>query len=64
MQKGKERYSKEKFAGYYSQNKEAIKKVKKLIQEFVKRRKGKIIEYQRKRYQQQIQYRKKASQNK
>ena len=64
MQKGKERYSKEKVAGYYSQNKEAIKKVKKLIQEFVKRRKGKIIEYQRKRYQQQIQYRKKASQNK
>ena len=39
LQKVKERYSKEKAAEYYSKNKEAIKKVKKLIQKLVKRRK-------------------------
>ena len=39
LQKVKERYSKEKSAEYYSKNKEAIKKVKKLIQKLVKRRK-------------------------
>ena len=40
LQKAKERYSKEKAAEYYSQNKEAIKeKSKKLIQKSVKRRK-------------------------
>ena len=38
LQKAKERYSKEKAAEYYSQNKEAIK-VKKLIQKLVRRRK-------------------------
>ena len=39
LQKAKERYSKEKAAEYYLQNKEALKEVKKLIQKFVKRRK-------------------------
>ena len=40
LQKAKERYSKEKAAEYYLQNKEAInEKPKKLIQEFVKWRK-------------------------
>ena len=39
LQKAKERYSKEKAAEYYLQNKEAIKKVRKLIQTLVKRRK-------------------------
>ena len=39
LQKAKEKYSKEKAAEYYLQNKEAIKKVRKLIQTLVKRRK-------------------------
>ena len=39
LQKAKERYSKEKAAEYYLQNKEAIKKVRELIQTLVKRRK-------------------------
>ena len=64
FQKAKERYSKEKAAKYYLENKEAIKKVKELIQKLVKRKKDKIKEYQRKRYQQLIQYKKEALQNK
>ena len=39
FQKVKERYSKEKAAEYYLQNKEAIKKIRELIQTLVKRRK-------------------------
>ena len=39
LQKGKERFSKEKAAEYYLGNKEAIKKVKGSIQKFFKRRK-------------------------
>ena len=39
LQKAKERYSKEKAAEYYLQNKEAIKKVKESIQKLIKRRK-------------------------
>ena len=39
LQKAKERYSKEKAAEYYLQNKEVIKKVKESIQKLVKRRK-------------------------
>ena len=39
FQKAKERYSKEKAANYYLENKEAIKKVKELIQKLVKRKK-------------------------
>ena len=58
LQKATERYSKEKAAEHYSQNKEAVKeksenRYKKLPQE-----KGKIKEYQRKRSQQLIQYKK------
>ena len=37
--KSKKKYSKEKATQYYSQNKEAIKKVKELMQKLVKRRK-------------------------
>ena len=39
LQKAKDRYSKEKAAEYYLQNKEVIKKVKESIQKLVKRRK-------------------------
>ena len=39
LQKAKERYFKEKAAQYYSENKEATKKVKESIQKLVKRRK-------------------------
>ena len=64
LQKAKEKYSKEKAAEYYSQNKEAIKKVKRALGKFVTEEKDKIKEYQRKRYQQLIQYKKEALQNK
>ena len=39
LQKAKEKYSKGKAAEYYSQNKEAIKKVKRVLEKFVTRRK-------------------------
>ena len=64
LQKAKEIFSKEKAIEYYLQNKEAIKKVKELIQKPVKRRIREIKEYQRKRYLQLIQYKKEALQNK
>ena len=64
LQKAKEKYSKGKAAEYYSQNKEAIKKVKRALEKFVTEEKDKIKEYQRKRYQQLIQYKKEALQNK
>ena len=50
LQKAKEKYSKEKTAEYYAQNKEAIKE--------------KIKEYQRKIYQELVQYKKEALKNK
>ena len=65
LQKAKERYSKEKAAEYYLQNKEAIKeKSKNRYKSLSKEEKDKTKEYQRKRYQQLIQYKKKALQNK
>ena len=64
LQKAKEIFSKEKAIEYYLQNKEAIKKVKELIQKPVKRRIREIKVYQRKRYLQLIQYKKEALQNK
>ena len=64
LQKAKEKYSKEKAAEYYSQNKEAIKKVKRALEKFVTEEKDKIKEYQRKRYQQLIQCKKEGLQNK
>ena len=61
LQKAKERYSKEKAAEYYSQNKEAIKeKWKNWYKNLSKEEKDKIKEYQRKRYH----YKKEALQNK
>ena len=65
LQKAKQRYSKEKAAEYYLQNKEAIKeKSKNWYKNLSKEEKDKIKEYQRKRYQQLIQYKKEALQNK
>ena len=58
--KQKERYSKEKAAEYYLQNRETIKeKSKNRYKNLSKEGKDKIKEYQRKRYQQLIQYKKK-----
>ena len=59
LQKAKEKYSKEKAAEYYAQNKEAIKQksrdhYKNLSQE------EKDKEYQRKKYQELVQYKKKC----
>ena len=65
LQKAKERYSKEKAAEYYLENKEAIKvKSKNRFKNLPKEEKDKIKEYQRKRYQQLTQYKKEALQNK
>ena len=65
LQKVKERYSKEKAAEYYLQNKEARKrKSKNRYKNLPKEEKGKIKEYQRERYQQLIQYKNEALQNK
>ena len=65
LQKAKERYSKEKAAEYYLQDKEAIKeKSKNWYKNLAEEEKDKINEYQRKRYQQLIQYKKEALQNK
>ena len=65
LQKAKERYSKEKAAEYYLQNKEAIKeKSKNRYKNLSKEEKDKIKEYQRKRYQQLIQCKKEGLQNK
>ena len=50
LQKAKERYSKEKTAEYYAQNKEAIKeKSKKLYKNLSQEEKDKITEYQKKK---------------
>ena len=63
--KAKERYSKEKAAEFYSQNKEAInEKSKNRYKNLPEEEKGKIKEYQRRRYQYLIQHKKDALQNK
>ena len=63
IKKAKERYSKEKTAEYYSQNKEAINEnSKNWYKNLPKEKKDKIKQYQR--YQQLIQYKKEALQNK
>ena len=52
LQKAKERYSKEKAAEYYLQNKEAIKeKSRDRYKNLAKEEKDKIKKYRRKRYQ-------------
>ena len=68
LQKVKERYSEEKAAEYYSQNKEAIKeKSKNRYKNLSKEEKDKIKKNQKNiyiRYQQLIRYKKGALQNK
>ena len=65
FQKAKERYSKEKAAEYYLQNKQAIKeKSKNRYKNLSEEEKDRNKEYQRQRYQQLIQYKKEALQNK
>ena len=64
LQKAKGKYSKEKAAEYYTQNKEVIKEksiehYKNLSQE----EKDKITEYQRKKYQELVQHKKETLKN-
>ena len=64
LQKGKEKYSKEKAAECYKQNKEAIKeKSKERYKNLSQEEKDKIKEYQKK-YQELVQYKKEALKNK
>ena len=65
LQKAKERYSQEKAAEYYLQNKEVIKeKARNRYKNLSEEEKNKIKEYQKKRYQELIQYKKEALKNK
>ena len=65
LQKAKGRYSKEKAAEYYLQNKDAIKeKSKEWYKILSQEEKSKIKEYQKKWYQQLVQYKKEALENK
>ena len=59
LQKPKVRYSKEKAAEYYAQNKEVIKEKSRERQE-----KDKIKEYQRTKYKELVQYKKESLKNK
>ena len=64
MQTAKERYSKEKAAKYYLQNKEVIKeKSREHYKNLSQEEKDKIKEYQRKKYQELVQYKKEALKN-
>ena len=55
LQKAKERYSKEKAAEYYKQNKEVIKeKSRNCYKNLSEKEKNKIKEYQKKSYQELI----------
>ena len=65
LRKAKERYSKEKAAEYYLENKKVIKEESKNpYRNLSKEEKEKIKAYQRKRHRQLIQYKKEALQNK
>ena len=65
LQKAKERYSKEKAAGYYLQNKEAIKeRARDCYRNLLEEKKNKIEEYQKKKYQELLQYKKEPLKNK
>ena len=61
LQKAKERYSKEKAAAYYKQNKEVMKeKSRNCYKNLSEEEKNEIKEYQKKRYQELIEYKKEA----
>ena len=65
LQKAKEKYSKEKNAEYYFQNKDAMKeKSKHPYKNLSEEEKQKIKKCQRKRYQELVQYKKEVLQNK
>ena len=65
LQKAKERYSREKAAEYYAQNKVAIKvKSRVSYKNLSQEEKDNIKEYQRKKYQELVQYKKEALKNK
>ena len=65
LQKAKERYSKEKAAGYYLQNKEAIKeRARDCYRNLFEEKKNKIEKYQKKKYQELLQYKKEPLKNK
>ena len=65
LQKAKEKYSKEKAAKCYLQNKETIKeKARDHYRNLSKEEKNKFKEYQKKNYQELIQYKKEALKNK
>ena len=64
LQKTKEKYSKEKAAEYYAQNKEAIKeKSREYYKNLSQKERDKIKEYQKK-YQELVQYKNEALKNK
>ena len=61
LQKAKEKYSKEKAAEYYAQNKKAIKeKSREHYKNLSQEEKDKIKEYQKKKYEELVQYKKKV----
>ena len=63
LQKAKEKYSKEKAAEYYAQNKEAMKeKSREGYKNLSEEEKENIKEYHRKKYQELVQYKKEALQ--
>ena len=63
--KRKEKYSEEKAAEHYAQNKEAIKeKSRERYKNLSQEEKDKIKEYQRKKYHELVQYKKEALKNK
>ena len=65
LQKAEEKYSKEKAAEYYLQNKEALKeKARDHYRNLSDEEKIKVKEYQKKTYQELIQYKKEALKNK
>ena len=65
LQKAKGKYSKEKAAEYYTQNKEVIKeKSRERYKNLSQEEKGKIKEFQSKKYQELVQYKKEALKNK
>ena len=65
LHKAKEKYSKEKAAKYYLQNKEALKeKARDRYRNLPEEENNKIKEYQKKKYQELIQYKKEALKNK
>ena len=65
LQKAKEKYSKDKAAAYYAQNKKAIKeKLRERCKNLSQKEKDKIKECERKRYQKLVHYKKEVLQNK